>query len=54
MKLTVIGTDMEGNPIDELTNPETVEALKDFLTEVYSERRTGNEANEIRIAYTKL
>lgn len=50
MVFTVINTDMEGNPITELTNPETIKALEDFLTEVYSEDRIGDYAIEDNVA----
>lgn len=48
--LTVIGTDREGNPIDTLTNPDTIKELIDFLTEVYYQPKPDDSANEAKIA----
>ena len=49
MILTVIGTDREGNPIDTLTNPDTIKELTDFLTEVY-QPQNEKSANNIKTA----
>lgn len=35
MELSVQSTDRNGNPIETLTNPDTIKELQDFLTEVY-------------------
>lgn len=50
MLLTVIGTDREGNPINTLSNPETIKELEDFLAEVYYQSNESYDASESKIA----
>lgn len=45
MILTVTRTDREGNPIDALSNPDTVKELEDFLAEVYYQPPNDNDEN---------
>lgn len=49
MKFTVIRADRNGNPINTLSNPDTIKELVDFLTEVYYQIDERIDVNKMKI-----
>lgn len=47
MKMFVKGTDNNGNPIDALTNPDTIKELEDYLTEMNHRPVQKTDVNEM-------